>query len=304
LDLAELQAQFGMEGVLEFDETGSGLVFLRITTAAARATVYLHGAHVAEWTPTGVAAVLFLSPRTDLSPGKPIRGGIPVIFPWFGPRSDGQPGPPHGFARTAEWQLAFAAVTGTGPDQQMHLTLTLAPDETSRTLGYDHFRLACRITIGRSLSLELIVANEPDAPAPLVFEEALHTYFAVADARAATVEGLGGTTYVDKRDGMKRKLQPAGAFRLTDTTDRVYLDTTAACTITDDARRIVIDKAGSHTTVVWNPWSEVTPGIADMEPDAWLRMICVETANAGESRITLAPGETHTMRALISVELA
>jgi glucose-6-phosphate 1-epimerase len=53
---------------------------------------------------------------------------------------------------------------------------------------------------------------------------------------------------------------------------------------------------------VWNPWAELAATMADMEPEGWRTMTCVETANVGESAVTLAPGETHTMRAVISVQ--
>ena len=222
---------------------------------------------------------------------------MPVIFPWFGPRHDGKEGPAHGFARTSEWELAFAALAG----DEIHLTFTLAPNEASRALGFDHFRVAYRMTIGHSLTLELTVANTSGEP--LLFEEALHTYFAVADAEQATVTGLGGTAYLDKRDAMRRKIQPDGAIAFTGTTDRMYLDTVSTCTIADaaGARSIVIEKSNSHNTVVWNPWAELAATMSDMEPGGWRKMLCVETANAGETAITLQPGATHTMAAMISV---
>jgi len=298
MDFEELQERFAVLGVLGFEKAPSGLVAAHVTAPVAEATIYLQGAHLTHWKPAGHAPVVFLSARTELAPGKAIRGGVPVIFPWFGPRNDGKPGPSHGFARTSEWELAFAAVSG----DDVHLTFTLAPNETSRALGFDHFRLAYGITIGRSLTLELTVAN--DAATPLQFEEALHTYFAVGDVEKTSITGLGGTSYIDKRDEMQRKVQPTGSMSLTGTTDRVYLDTTAACIIDDAAgkRKIAIEKASSQTTVVWNPWAELAATLPDMEPDGWRTMLCVETANVGDSAITLASGETHTMRATISVE--
>jgi glucose-6-phosphate 1-epimerase len=313
-DVAELEKQFAVPGVLGFGKSPLGLVFVRVTAPSASATVYLHGAHLTDWHPVGQAPVIFLSSRTDLAPDKPIRGGIPVIFPWFGPRHDGKEGPAHGFARTSEWGLTFAAVAG----DEVHLTFTLAPNAASHALGFDHFRLAYSLTIGRRLTLELTVANDSGSGgsrgaaaaqtaslgAPLVFEEALHTYFAVADVQKATITGLGGTAYLDKRDELRRKVQPAGTMTITGTTDRVYLDTTATCVIDDVAgkRKIVVAKEGSHTTVVWNPWAELAATIPDMDPEGWRRMLCVETVNAGESAVTLEAGKTHTMRAMISVE--
>jgi glucose-6-phosphate 1-epimerase len=312
--VSTLDEQFAVPGVLHFGETLSGLVFAQVTAPAAEATIYLHGAHLTHWQPKGTAPVIFLSDRTELAPGKAIRGGIPIIFPWFGTRHDGGKGPSHGFARTSEWELAFAAVAG----DEVHLTFTLAPNEASRALGFDHFRLAYRMVIGPKLNLELTVANDSgsgggrmEAPetaaeigAPLVFEEALHTYYAVSDVRQTTVTGLGGTTYIDKRDEFKRKLQPEGPLTLTGTTDRVYLDTTATCVINDPKgkRTITIEKSGSQSTVVWNPWAQVAATLADMDPESWPGMLCVETANVDDSTVTLAPGKTHTMRMVVSVE--
>jgi glucose-6-phosphate 1-epimerase len=296
--VTELRESFAIDGVLRFEETASGLVAIQVTAAAAEATIYLHGAHVTHWKPAGEAPGIFLSERAEFAPGKAIRGGVPVIFPWFGERHDGKVGPQHGFARTAEWELAFAAMAG----EELHLVFTLAANEVSRALGFDDFRLSYRVTIGRTLTIELTVAN--DADAPLVFEEALHTYFEVADARAVEIEGLGGTAYLDKVDGMKRKVQAAGLLKFEGRTDRTYMGTEAACVLGDVAggRRIVVEKSGSRTTVVWNPWEELTAKMADMQPDAWMHMTCIETANVGEDAVTLAPGETHSMRARVSME--
>jgi glucose-6-phosphate 1-epimerase len=319
-DVAELQSKFGMPGVLAFEKTASGLVVAHVTAPAAETTIYLQGAHLTHWKPAGQAPVLFLSSRSDLVPGKPIRGGVPIIFPWFGERSDGKAGPMHGFARTSEWQLAFAAMAG----DDLHLTFTLEPTDVSRDLGFDHFKLAYQMTIGRTLTLELMVVNDSglggargggpaaataktdaaNTGAPLVFEEALHTYFAVGDARKISIDGLGGVTYIDKVDGFKRKVQPEGTLHLEGRTDRPYLNTESTCVLHDPAgaRKIVVAKTGSKSTVVWNPWADFTATMSDMKPDAWIHMTAVETANVADNAVTLKPGETHAMRVTISIE--
>ena len=297
MDIADLNETFGLPGLLTFEEH-EGLARAVISSPAATATVYLQGAHLAEWQPAGEEAVLFLSKKTAYKKGKALRGGIPVIFPWFGDRHDGQPGPAHGFARAAEWTLAFAALVG----EDVHLSLTLAPSEATRALGFDQFRVAYQLTIGRSLTLQLTVANE--AATPLVFEEALHTYYAVSDVRKVSVTGLANGSFLDKRDKGIEKVQLEDPLVLRWTTDRVYFDSTAECVVDDPGRkrRVRIAKAGSATTIVWNPWSELTPGLADMEPEAWPGMICVESGNAAPNTITLAGGESHTLRSVVSVE--
>jgi glucose-6-phosphate 1-epimerase len=304
MDIAALNESFGLPGLLAFEES-NGLTRAVVTTPAASATIYLQGAHLTHWQPAGEQPVLFLSGKSAFQKGKAIRGGVPVIFPWFGDRHDGQPGPAHGFARTAEWEFAFAALAG----EDLHLTFTLSPNETTRGLGFDRFRAAYQLTIGRTLEMRLTVAN--DAETPLVFEEALHTYFAVTDVRQAATCGLRDTVYLDKRDleadgNAKRKTQTEDPLVLAQTTDRVYVDSSSTCVIDDAAggRRITVAKENSHTTIVWNPWQELTAKLADMEPEGWQEMLCVESANAGANAITLAPGEAHTMRAILSVERA
>ena len=301
MDLQELNENFGIAGVLQFTEH-NGLERAEISTPAAGATLYLQGAHVTHWQPTDERPALFLSQRSEFATGKAIRGGIPVIAPWFGPdtrnRAGGKAGPSHGFARTQPWTLAFAALVG----DELHLTLTLGPTDLSRSLGYPDLRLAYQVNIGTTLTLQLTLANGGDEPVPI--EEALHTYLAVEDVRQARLFGLCGAHYRDKMDGMRQKLETADALVLTGATDRVYLDTDATCVVEDPLlrRRMVIAKSSSRSTVVWNPWTELTAKLPDMEPDGWEKMLCVETANAGPDALTLGPGETHTMRATLSVE--
>lgn len=193
INLSDLNERFAIDGVLAFGATGSGLRYAEIHSSTADAKLYLQGAQLASWQPHGLRPVLYLSPRAEFTAGKPIRGGIPVVFPWFGPRA-GEPSPPHtdepgaahGFARTQEWEPVFAAVTG----EDLHLTLVLAPSQESRRYGFDHFRVALRLRIGCRLSIELGVMNLEDAPGPLDFEEALHSYFQVADATQIWCTGL------------------------------------------------------------------------------------------------------------------
>ncbi len=292
LDL--LQEQFSIPGVLAFHRLPSGLIYADVATADATATIFMQGAHLTAWQPAGEQAVLFLSRKSDLVPGKPIRGGVPIAFPWFAARHDGRSGPAHGFARTQEWTLAFAALA-TG---DLHLTFKLAPTAMSRDLGYDDFRVAYQLVIGRTLTMRFTVAN--DGAQPLVFEEALHTYFSVGDVQKARVTGLEPTPYKDKTDDMREKPAEHGPVSFARETDRAYFNTAADCIIDDGAggRRIVVAKKNSDTTVVWNPWKE----LPDMGPDEWRHMLCVETVNGGVNAITLAPGKTHTMQAHISVE--
>ncbi|HZY62014.1 MAG TPA: D-hexose-6-phosphate mutarotase [Edaphobacter sp.] len=294
MDIAFLTENFAIPGVLSFHKTESGFVYADVVTPEATAKIYLQGAQLAAWQPAGHDPVLFFSSHESFTPGHAMRGGVPICFPWFGARHDGKAGPAHGFARTQEWELAFAAVAG----DDLHLTFTLGPTEVSRGLGYDNFRLVYELVIGRTLTMRLTAAN--NGAEPLVIEEALHTYFAVGDVREVKLTGLEPTAYGDKTDDMREKPAAHEPVTFTGETDRVYDNTAATCVIHDAAgrRRISVAKQNSHTTVVWNPWKEM----ADLGAEEWPKMLCVETANTAENAITLAQGQAHTMQAQVSVE--
>jgi glucose-6-phosphate 1-epimerase len=297
LDLAQLNDHFGLPGVLAFHANASGLIHADITTPHASATVYLQGAHLTAWQPSGQRPVIFVSRRSEFASGRPIRGGVPIAFPWFATRHDGKTGPSHGFARIQDWTLAFAALAG----DDLHMTFTLGPSEISRNLGFDNFRLAYQLSIGRTLTMQLTVVN--DAPTPLVFEEALHTYYAVSDVHEITIDGLEGVSYLDKNDNFQSKVQH-GAIVITEPTDRVYLKTANTCILHDagNERHIDVAKTGSNTTVVWNPWESGAAKLADMDPTEWHEFVAIETVNAAANTITLASAGKHVMEARVSVE--
>ncbi len=301
---AELNAKFAIHDHLTFHDGKSdsnaagGLVEMRVVTPQAEATIYTHGAHLTRWVPAGEQPGIYLSPKTALEPGKPIRGGIPVLFPWFATGWDGKHQPMHGYARTTEWTLVNTHLAPTG---EVHITLALDPDAQFQAAGYGAFHTAIQFRIGKELDISLEVTNH--GTEPMVFEEGLHTYFAVGDIHQVKTEGLEGTTYVDKRDNFTRKVQREKLLSYTRDVDQVHVQTTAPLVIHDDAwkREIHIHKEGSNTTVTWNPGTVMTPTIPDLAEDSWQHFVCVETVNAGDDRITLAPGHTHRLDSRVSI---
>jgi glucose-6-phosphate 1-epimerase len=285
-DVEALSSRFSIPAAVEVGRDRHRLARLTISTPAADATLYLHGAHVTHYQPRGFPPVLFMSAASRFEPGQPIRGGVPVIFPWFGPHPTDPAAPAHGWARTSAWALENVAANDGG----VEVVLSLRKND---------FDVTYAVTIGRELRMELSVRNT--AASARRFEEALHTYLSVSDVRQVNVEGLAGREYVDKVDGMKRKTQ-SGNVAITGETDRVYLSTPDPVTVHDPAagRSLVISRHGSASTVVWNPWVEKAKKMPDFGDDEWPRMLCVETANVADNAVTLAPGAEHRMRAVIS----
>lgn len=291
-------SHFDLPGLAHFTTGPGGLAMLEITSPAATARLFTQGAHMAEWTPAGATPVLFMSARSHLAPGKPIRGGVPVCFPWFAARAGHPQAPAHGFARTTDWAVDSLAQEADGA---VAVVFTLGDSDATRTLWPHAFRARFRLRIGQTLEMALEVENP--GPAPCTWEAALHTYLRVGDARVAEITGLEGVEYIDKvAGGARRRLGPE-PLRFTGETDRVFLHTPAPVALHDPAlgRRIVVDKTGSLTTVVWNPWIAKAAAMPDFGDDEWPGMACIETANAGENAITLPPGTSHRMTATIRV---
>ena len=176
---------------------------------------------------------------------------MPIIFPWFGRKARGKPGPDHGFARISEWALEG---TKLHDDGSVEITLMLSENDSTREFGYSDFYLRYRVTIGSRLELKLETSNF--GRLPLEYEEALHTYLAVSDVRGISISGLKSTIYIDKTDEYRRKLTGSDPLRISEETDQVHLNTTATCIVEDPewSRRIAVSKTGSHSTVIWNPW--------------------------------------------------
>lgn len=272
-----------------------GLARLVVSTPAADAEIYLQGAHVTAWAPAGQADVIWMSDRSAFAPGVPIRGGVPVCFPWFGPHPSGS-APLHGFARISDWSLA--EVTEDGDD--VVLVLTLSDTDATRASAWPHrFRARYRVTIGATLTVALEVTNT--GAEPITFAEAFHTYLGVGDIREASITGLEEAPYVDRLVSPEW-LEPTGAsLTITAETDRVYAQPgTIAVVDGTGARTLTVTAQGSANAVIWNPWVAKAAAMGDFGDDEWSEMVCVETCNVAGDVVSLAPGASHLMVATVS----
>jgi D-hexose-6-phosphate mutarotase len=261
-----------------------GLPAIRVETDWSTAEIYQHGAHVTGFQKKGEAPLLFMSEASAFDPEKPIRGGVPLIFPWFGAREGMAM---HGFARLAEWDLLETLAP---PDGSVRLHFRL-PSE-------DEFEVDFIVTVGKSLIMELSVTNT--GASDFSFETCLHTYFQIAAIDKIHITGLQGTRYRDQVLATELT-EESEAIRFSGEVDHVYQNTAATVEIHDPElhRTILVRKSGSKSTVVWNPWIAKSQRMPDFGDDEYLRMVCVESGNVRENAITLAPGE----RAVLTVEL-
>ena len=253
-----------------------------VAAGGARAEVYLHGAHVTSWVPKGETGDrLFLSARSNFTATAPIRGGVPVCFPQFAAQG---PLPMHGFARVSEWELVHAHRTDDGAARAI---LRLADSDATRALWPHGFVAEFCVTVsGRAIDFTLSIENA--GLDTLAFTGALHTYLRVADVRQAAVRGLTGARYHDKVE-KRDDVETAPELRIDRPIDRVYYTAPEDLTLWEPKRTMAIRARGFPDTVVWNPDAAGGAGIADLEPDGYARMVCVEAA-ASRAPIVIAAG--------------
>ncbi len=293
-NLADLQ-RFAVAGAVAVVAGDGGLPVVRLATERCRAEIHLHGAHVTRWQPTGHSEVLWLSALSRFAENTPIRGGVPLCWPWFGPHPAESTLPGHGYARVRRWRLESVDVV----DGSVSLVLS---DGGGPLPGFPHaWQTQVRITVGSTLTIALATTNAGSVP--FTISEALHTYLAVSDVRRCRIAGLGGTTVFDKV-AKQRGTQAAGDLVLTGWTDQVHLGHDGAVSIADPGwnRRIVVSKTGAQSTVVWNPWVAQAAKMPDFAAAEWPGMLCVEAANCLDDVVTVAPGTTRQLATVIAVE--
>jgi len=271
------------------------LPMLEITTPWSSAEVYLHGAQVTHFKKHDEPPLLFLSQCSRFAAGQPIRGGIPIIFPWFGKPVD-RPGQ-HGFARIRDWDLKEMAVSPEGA-----VSVRLQMPECGDSPECPACAVDYLVTVSETLTVELAVMNR--SAREFRFENCLHTYFAVGDIGAVKVVGLKGVDYLDQPTNYSRHTDTHDAIRVAGEVDRAYLNTTGSVEIHDASlRRVVhVEKEGSASSVVWNPWIEKSKAMPDFGDDEYKKMICVESGNVASNALTLKPGATSRLRLQLSSE--
>lgn len=294
-DIPEQLKKFEIPGRVTVLEGNGELPKIEVRTDWGTAEIYLHGAHVTEFQKRGEAPLLFTSQFSRFEAGQGIRGGVPVIFPWFGSR-EGEAA--HGFARVADWELHEAIAVPEGG-----VSLRFRLPETPESATWPAFTANYVITVTDQLTLELIITNTSPGQ-PFSFENCLHTYFHVGDIRTISITGLKGAAYLDKVENFASKTEALDAIQISSEVDRVYLDTTAAVEIIDPKlkRKIRVEKSGSASTVVWNPWIAKAQQMPDFGNEEYQQMICVESGNVSKNKIVLPPGKSAVLKVVLSSE--
>lgn len=248
-----------------------------LSCGQATAVISSYGAHLLSYKPTAEVEVIYLSPESAWQNNTPIRGGVPVCWPWFGPvaaefNPAAQKLPNHGVVRTELWQLVTQSVTEAAvsiefrietkalpySDAPSYLSLTLLLTETALTL-----------TLNSDQGLQ---------------QAALHSYFNVDSVHQVSVSPLSGD-YLDKVQGGGRFVQPQAELKFTAEVDRVYLRTADELTLDQQSTAVQITQQGHDASVLWNPWAEKAAALKDLPDTGYLDFVCVETARLELSNI-------------------
>lgn len=264
----------------------------------SRLVAYDLGAHLARWTVDGEQRV-WQSREAVLDGSAPIRGGVPVCFPWFANGPDGRHRPSHGVLRTARWRPS-------GPRAEEVWAWEIGSDDVADSPGADlvpgPFLARYAVSLDDSpgaerLRLALAVTNTGGQD--YAVEVALHTYLGVPDVGRVGVTGLEGAAYLDKTTG-RREVQD-GPVRLTGETDRVY-DRSGPVRVEDGDGRILheVTPSGASQTVVWNPWAEKAAGLRDLGDEEWREFVCVETVASADRALTVPAGGTAEVSCLVT----
>jgi len=227
-----------------------------------------------------------------------VQGGIPVIFPQFGPGAL----PQHGFVRNALWKVAE---TKFDPSQNsISISLCFLDDETTRAVWPHNFRAVMTTEISFVSGTPVLTQKfsvENTGSTDLTFTTALHTYFGVSSIKETTISPLN-VKYLDKI--LAAPAEPHGpSVGFTGPTDRVYYNAPDKTTILEkNVPKVSIERIGYPDVVIWNCWEEASVKMADMGDHDWVSYVCNESALIGQSPFLLKQGATWHGSQKITVE--
>jgi len=249
------------------------------TSSGSSTEILLYGATVVSWKSSAANSSsspterLFVSKKAILDGSKPVRGGIPIAFPFFGPPSKpehskmGQ----HGFARSTVWKFDSVVMDN---ETGVSVRLVLEPTPEIKNVFPNPFHLAYVVTLtAHQLSTDLHVKNTGSEA--LTYQALLHTYFE-ADAASCTVSPLKGLTYIDKTNNYAETVETRDAVPVSQYTDAVYKNAGGKYVGKWNGGGVEVKAIGFNDVVVWNPQADAGSKIADLHEGAWNNYVCIE----------------------------
>jgi len=261
------------------------------------------GAQVLHYQPVAQLALFWQNTKTGpLSAGfseksklqnkrEPIRAGAPLCWPWFGAHERDSSQPSHGFARVCDWKIESCLLQSLGSEKT---TLRFIPNIAISEV----FTVSFEVEVSNDkLTMTLETVNHSSMQQRLT--QAIHSYFAVSDSQKVPVQGLKGCDYFDKLSQNSRAHQVQELCDI-DAIDSIFVhDSTVVLVDKGLNRKLIIEKSGSGSTVVWNPGS-VAEQYDILEKSR--KFVCVEAANTAHEKLGLSPGQCVKLMQSIRIE--
>lgn len=270
------------------------LPIIKIENCSGSLEVSPFGATILSWRPAGKDDVLWLSPTSPWGDG-PVRGGVPVCFPWFGPNREHSDWPLHGFIRDKIWDVDSI----NSSESSTTLTMSIDSSRIENMFGYGDFKVSLEITLAKTLSVKFNVTNT--GKEDFSFENGLHTYFSTCP-QEAVFRSFDGGKYYDKVNNFKECRQ-SGDYVFTKDREAALFFVGAPESNTIDIKkgRITVTHDGFRSAVIWSPGEKA--GLANPEIGiGWKDFVCLESANCIDDKVTIKPGETHSSTMKITLE--
>lgn len=257
---------------------------LRVSHPSCTATISLFGGHLLAFAPTGESSLVWMSSNAIYDATTPLRGGVPICWPWFGQSGS----PSHGFARRQMWQLKQIDEKADGVTVQLQLSESAA----SMAIWPHRFDATVTFTLTQKADISLTVTNTDQHD--WAMGGALHSYLAVEDSAQATVNGVGNH-YLDNFNAGEAKPAP-GSVTFEGPVDRIYTGARDTLSLTDPAgnRRVHVTNQGASSAVIWNPGQAASVQMADMDDDGYQHFVCIEAALEKPDTV-VSPGHTYTL---------
>lgn len=267
------------------EQSETGLEFIKVASEFCDATIFLQGAQITEFTPTGKKPLLWVSQQEDYQEGKGVRGGIPICWPWFGV-SQHEGWPAHGVARTGLWRAEQVKEE----ENSIYISLSLPMNQIDEKYWPHKTKLLVEFVLSTSLEVRLTTTNLDNET--LNFTQALHTYFPTPAIEETKVDGLQGSKYIEFGEGPFEQYDLVSFAR---ETDMVYTQAQDTQRIITPDGIIEVSRENSRSCVLWNPWIDKSKRLSNFADDEYHVMLCLEAANVLEDSVELAPGDKHTL---------
>ncbi|ASB49619.1 D-hexose-6-phosphate mutarotase [Alkalitalea saponilacus] len=298
MTIDELNQKRGIKDRLQFSEE-NGMPVATITNNLCTCKISIYGAQVLSFIPANSKNLIWVSEAAVYEPGVAIRGGIPLCFPWFGPHEENNTFPKHGFARLLFWNVDTTEQLISG---ETKISLSLTDNDYTQQYFPFSFKCTLEITAGKELMMKWTTLN--NSKESFKVSNALHTYFNVGNIHEVSISGLENLPFMEEIRSDDPFSGESSPLKFTRETDRTYTDTTNSCKIRDPSlkRSILMKKSGSNSTVVWNPWAELSNKMQDLKSDDFNQFVCVEAANVLHNAVFIEPGEEHCMTMVVEEE--